>query len=227
MLACIGKVIAYPVELVGTGNAGIWASFAKDVTTAMNTTHQIAQGYTMINNTRQELKNFSLGNINNMQDAFKSMSAASKLGSSLVNDSSAGINKIDQWTASPKSPTGRLDALNSVLDTAKATLAVSGKQADFLQKEDQDVQQIDTSSSSVSGTTSAVQAGDQLMSHMNAQMQSVNTTLAQQNALDAAEAAQRAAKAKGITNHEQKVAATLMNVGNSKYSAGSVPTGGF
>ena len=214
---------AMPVEDFTT-EEGTWANFGQIVSTAASDAHQVAQGYTQIMLLNDQIKNLNLKNVNNMGSAFQAMSQASKIGDSLVSDSSAGIDKINKWTADQKNPEGRLSALNSVMDTAKATLAVSDKQSQFLKQEAQDVQSIDSASSQVSGMTQAVQASDQLLSHTNAQLQSINTTLAQQNALNAAQAAQRAAEDKAITNHEKTIATTLMNVGKNSYSGGDVPT---
>ena len=207
-----------------TTEMGTWANFGQIVSTVASDAHQVAQGYTQIMLLNDQIKNLNLKNVNNMGSAFQAMSQASKIGDSLVSDSSAGIDKINKWTADQKNPEGRLSALNSVMDTAKATLAVSDKQSQFLKQEAQDVQSIDSASSQVSGMTQAVQASDQLLSHTNAQLQSINTTLAQQNALNAAQAAQRAAEDKAITNHEKTIATTLMNVGKNSYSGGDVPT---
>ena len=207
-----------------TTEMGTWANFGQIVSTVASDAHQVAQGYTQIMLLNDQIKNLNLKNVNNMGSAFQAMSQASKIGDSLVSDSSAGIDKINKWTADQKNPEGRLSALNSVMDTAKATLAVSDKQSQFLKQEAQDVQSIDSASSQVSGMTQAVQASDQLLSHANAQLQSINTTLAQQNALNAAQAAQRAAEDKAITNHEKTIATTLMNVGKNSYSGGDVPT---
>ena len=218
------SLYAMPVEDFTT-EMGTWANFGQIVSTVASGAHQVAQGYTQIMLLNDQIKNLSLKNVNNMDSAFQAMSQASKIGDSITYDSSAGIDKINKWTADQKNPEGRLSALNSVMDTAKATLAVSDKQAQFLQQEAQDVQGIDSASSQVSGMTQAVQASDQLLSHANAQLQSINTTLAQQNALAAAQAAQRAAQAKAITNHEQSIATGLMNIGSDSYSGDSVPTG--
>jgi conjugal transfer/entry exclusion protein len=214
---------SYPVEDFLTEN-GTWMNFAQIINTVSNTAHQVEQGYQEIALTQQQLKNFSLKDVNNMSSAMEAANKASKLGKSITYTSSDGINKINDWTAGQDDPKGRLSGLTSVMDTAKATLAVAGKQSEFLKKEVNDVSRIGEKSSAVTGQTQAAMAGDQLMAHLNAQMQSVNTTLNQQNALAATEAAHRAAVAAQVTGNESKISDGLRDLGTATYSGTTVPT---
>jgi conjugal transfer/entry exclusion protein len=222
-LLSASAVNAMPVEDFAT-EQGVWTSFAQVVNTATNTAQQVSQGYAMIGMTQQQLKNFDLQNINNMQDAFSKVNQATKVGNSIVSTSSDGINVINDWTRDADNPDGRVSALNSVMDTAKATLNVAGQQAEFMKQEAGDISNISNASQTVSGQTQAVQAGNQLMQHLNGQVQSVNSSIQQQNALIAAAEAQRTAKAMQYEKYSKTLGQYVRNLGSPDYVGQTVPT---
>jgi len=212
---------AYPVEDIVAEN-GIWLTLTNTGTQIAHSATMIGQQAALVQSAYAQISNFKLGDVNTMADAMNAANKASSLGTALSSDAGKSIDKINKMTKDQDNPDGRLGAIDSVLDTAKATFQFTSEQGDYMAKNINTMDEIRKAGGDVAGTTAAIQAGNQLATQTNQQLQALDRSIGQQSRLMAAQIAAEQSAKKAQQERMKKIAESLGNIGEDTYKGETV-----
>lgn len=220
-LSAYGVAVSMPVEDLTT-ETGVWATLGKMGIEIEHSTTMVAQQAALVQSSYAQIKNFDFKSPNNMADAMNMANQASRLGSSLSSNADQSIGQINDMTKDQDNPEGRLKGYDTVLDTAKATFKFSEEQSQYTQKNIDSLNAISNAGGDVAGTTSAIQAGNEIAIQTNQQLQALDRSIGQQSRMIAAKNAAEAAQRKAQEERMQKISDSIRNVGSDQYKGEKV-----